>query len=83
MREKVMDDLNQAADDVRDAAGRFAERLMGSDVHGHLRDAARHLLHAARSVLEEAESCLDKGAHAAQADSADASADKASDANAG
>lgn len=54
------DEIKQSADELRRAADRFADRLLGSDVNDHLRKAAHHAIQAARSVLDRAEQELEK-----------------------
>lgn len=49
------DHLRQAHEELRNAANRVADHLVGADVRNHLRAAARHMLQAGVAALDEAD----------------------------
>ena len=51
----VHDELKQAQEAVRHAASSVADRILGTETRGHLRDAARHALRAGLAALDEAD----------------------------
>lgn len=55
------DEIKQSLDNLRKAADAVADRILGTDVTGHLREAARHGLRAAKAALDHAEQQLDRG----------------------
>lgn len=59
------DEIRQSLDNLRKAADAVADKILGTDVTGHLREAARHGLRAAKAALDKAEHELDrrKGDH--------------------
>jgi hypothetical protein len=61
------DEIKQSLDNLRKAADAVADKILGTDVIGHLREAARHGLRAAKAALDHAERQLDqrKAEHAA------------------
>jgi len=54
------DEIKQSLDNLRKAADAVADKILGKDVTGHLREAARHGLRAAKAALDKAEQELDK-----------------------
>ncbi len=54
------DDLKSALHSLRKAADAVADRVLGTEVTGHLRDATRSGLRAAKASLDKAEQCLDR-----------------------
>ncbi len=56
------DELKHAHDELRHAAQSVADRILGTETRGHLREAARHVLKAGLAALDEGEkSCAAKG----------------------
>ena len=55
---KGTDELKDALEQLRRAADKVAERVMGSEVTGHLRQAAQHVVRAARSALDQVDRSL-------------------------
>jgi len=54
------DEIKQTLDNLKKAADAVADKFLGTDVTGHLREAARHGLRAAKAALDKAEQELDK-----------------------
>jgi hypothetical protein len=54
------DDLKAALDSLHKASQAVADRVLGTAVTGHLRDAARSGIRAAKAALDEAEQRLDR-----------------------
>ena len=63
------DEIKQSLDNLKKAADAVADKILGTDVTGHLREAARHGLRAAKAALDRAEQELDKrkAGHTAEA----------------
>lgn len=55
------DEIKQSLDNLCKAADAVADKILGTDVTGHLREAARHGLRAAKAALDHAEQQLDRG----------------------
>ncbi len=49
------DELKHAHDELKAAASAVADRILGAETRGHLRQAARHALKAGLAVLDEDE----------------------------
>lgn len=58
------DDLKSSLESLRKAADAVADRVLGREVTGHLRDATRSGILAAKAALDHAEQCLDRKADA-------------------
>jgi hypothetical protein len=55
------DELKHAHDELKAAAQVVADRILGAETRGHLRQAARHVLKAGLAALDEGEkSCAAK-----------------------
>ena len=54
------DEIKQSLDNLKRAADAVADKILGTDVTGQLRDAARLGLRAAKAALDHAEQELDK-----------------------
>jgi len=64
MASNAHDELKNALDNLRKAADAVSDRVLGKEVTGHLREAAKSGIRAARAVLDEAEQRVDgKGAN--------------------
>ena len=63
------DEIKHSLDNLKKAADAVADKILGTEVTGHLREAARHGLRAAKAALDKAEQDLDKRktVHAAEA----------------
>jgi len=73
MSQSPFDDLKNAAEHMRHAAETMAEKVLGEETQGHLREAARHVVQAARSALDQADECLKKHDTPRDGDTADKS----------
>lgn len=66
MTSAAHDEVKNAIDNLRKAADVLSDRMLGKEVTGHLREAAKSGIRAAKAVLDEAEkqvdgkSCSDK-----------------------
>lgn len=54
------DELKQSLDNLRKAADTVADKILGNEIAGHLREAAKHGLRAAKAAIDEAEKRLDR-----------------------
>ena len=54
------DEIKHSLDNLKKAADAVADKILGTEVTGHLREAARHGLRAAKAALDKAEHELDK-----------------------
>lgn len=54
------DDLKASLSSLRKAADAVADRVLGTEVTGHLRDATRSGIRAAKAALDRAEQHLDR-----------------------
>jgi hypothetical protein len=59
MASSTNDELKNALDNLRKAADAVGDRVLGKDVTGHLRDAARSGIRAAKAALDAAEKRMD------------------------
>ncbi len=56
----MSDELKSALESLRKAADAVADRVLGTEVTGHLRDATRSGLRAAKASLDKVERKLDR-----------------------
>lgn len=56
----MSDDLKSALDSLRKASDAVADRVLGKEVTGHLRDATRSGIRAAKASLDRIEQQLDR-----------------------
>ena len=59
MASNAHDELKNALDNLRKAADAVSDRVLGKEVTGHLREAAKSGIRAAKAVLDEAEKRVD------------------------
>lgn len=56
------DELKSSLESLRKAADAVVDQVLGKDVRGHLREAAKHTLRAVKAAVDEAERKLDERA---------------------
>jgi hypothetical protein len=59
------DELKDALEQLKKAADRVTDKILGSEVTGHLRAAAQHVVRAARSALDQVDKKMDERGKAA------------------
>ena len=59
MASAAHDEIKNALENLRKAADAVSDRILGKEVTGHLREAAKSGIRAAKAALDEAEKRMD------------------------